>query len=149
MKTFLYVLLVMGVGALTPIQATFNARLGAILKNPFYGTTINFVVGLAALLVLLSALRPAPPSLREVTDIPPYLFLGGVIGVMLVTSLIVTVPKIGAATAIMALVVGQMLISMLIDHNGWLGVPVNPVSASRVSGALLLLAGLYLIQKSA
>lgn len=149
MKTFLYILLVTAVGALTPIQATLNARIGTLLKNPFFGTTVNFFVGLVALLVLLSALRPEVPSLRQVTALPPYLYLGGLIGVMLVTSLIITVPRIGAATAIMALVVGQMLTSILIDHNGWLGVPVNPVSASRITGALLLLAGLYLIQKTA
>ncbi|MEJ2760603.1 MAG: DMT family transporter [Gammaproteobacteria bacterium] len=149
MKTFLYILLVIGVGALTPIQATFNARIGSLLENPFFGTTINFFVGLVAMLGLLAALRPELPSFRQVAAVPPYLYLGGIIGTMLVTSLIVTVPKIGAATAIMAMVVGQMLISILIDHNGWLGVPVNPVSTSRVSGALLLLAGLYLIQKTA
>jgi len=149
MKTFLYILMVIGVGALTPIQATFNARIGSLLNNPFFGTAINFFVGLAAMLVLLAALRPELPSFRQVADVPPYLFLGGVIGTMLVTSLIITVPKIGAATAIMGMVVGQMLTSILIDQNGWLGVPVNTVSVSRISGALLLLAGLYLIQKPA
>ena len=148
MKMFFFILMVMAVGALTPVQATFNARLGTLLKNPFYGTLTNFTVGLAALLVLLSLLRPELPSLRQLTSIPPYLFLGGIIGVMLVTSLIIAVPKIGAANAIMALVVGQMLISMLIDHNGWLGVPEHTISSTRILGALLLLAGLYLVQKT-
>jgi transporter family-2 protein len=148
MKTLLFILLVLVVGALTPIQATFNARLGTLLKNPFYGTLTNFFVGLAAVLLLLSVLRPELPTLKQVTAVPPYLFLGGFIGVMLVTTLVITVPKIGAANAIMALVVGQLLISMLIDHNGWLGVPEHAVSLTRLLGALLLLAGLYLMQKT-
>jgi transporter family-2 protein len=148
MKTLLFILLVMVVGALTPVQATFNARLGTLLKNPFYGTLTNFFVGLAAMLVLLSLLRPDLPSLKQVTAIPPYLFLGGIIGVTLVTTLVIAVPKIGAANAIMALVVGQLLISMLIDHNGWLGVPEHAISSTRILGALLLLAGLYLVQKA-
>jgi len=148
MKTFLLILMVVVVGALTPIQATFNARIGAILHNPFYGTTVNFAVGLVAMLVLLALLRPELPGPKQFTAIPAYLYLSGIIGIMLVTSLIIAVPKIGAATAIMGLVVGQMLTSMLIDQNGWLGVPVHPVSLSRLSGALLLLAGLYLVQRT-
>lgn len=148
MKTFLFILMVMIVGALTPIQASINARIGTLLQNPFYGTLVNFIVGLAAVLILLSLLRPEVPSPRQITAIPPYLYLGGVIGVMLVTSLVIAVPKIGATNALMALIVGQMLISILIDHNGWLGVPENTVTVSRITGAGLLLTGLYLIQRT-
>lgn len=148
MKTFLFILMVMVVGALTPIQATINARIGTLLQNPFYGTLTNFIVGLAGILVLLALLRPDVPSLKQITSIPPYLYLGGLIGVMLVTSLVIAVPRIGATNALMALIVGQMLISILIDHNGWLGVPANTISMSRIVGAGFLLTGLYLVQRT-
>ena len=58
------------------------------------------------------------------------------------------IPRIGATNALMALVVGQMLLSILIDHHGWLGVPVNSLSSARAAGAGLLLLGLYLVQRT-
>lgn len=148
MKTFLFILIVMIIGALTPYQHSVNAQIGAILKSPFYGTLVNFIVGTAALLILLTLLKPDIPSLRQLTSIPPYLYLGGVIGVALVTAIIIALPKIGATNALMAMIVGQMLSSILIDHYGWLGVPENTISLSRLAGAGLLLTGLYLVQRT-
>jgi len=148
MKTFVFILMVMAAGSLTPIQATFNARIGTLLQSPFYGALSNFVVALAVMLVILALVRPDFLSIKQLTSIPPYLYLGGLIGVFLITSLVIAVPKIGATNALMALVVGQMLLSILIDHNGWLGVPVNTISLSRCTGAGFLLAGLYLVQRT-
>jgi transporter family-2 protein len=148
MKTLLFILLVLLVGSLLPIQATINAQVGALLRNPFYGTFVNFLVGTVGVTILLALLRPQLPTLQEVSAVPFYYYLGGLIGIMLVTTLVITVPKIGATNALMALVVGQMLISIIIDHNGWLGVPENAASPSRLTGAALLLLGLYLIQRT-
>ncbi len=148
MKIILYILMMLIVGALLPLQATFNARIGTLLQQPFYATLINFVVGLAAVMILLILLKPDIPSLRQITSMPPYLFFGGLIGVMLVTSVVIAIPKIGATNTLMAILVGQMLMAILIDHNGWLGVQENAISLSRVIGAGFLLTGLYLVQRA-
>jgi len=57
------------------------------------------------------------------------------------------VPRIGAATLLGVSVAGQMLVSLLLDHYGLIGYPVHPVSAWRIVGAALLLAGVWLIQR--
>ncbi len=148
MKIFLYILMMLAVGALTPFQATINARIGTLLQHPFYATLTNFVVGLATVLLLLAVLRPEIPSIKQVSAMPPYLYLGGLIGVLLVTSLTIAIPRIGATNALMALLVGQMVFAVVIDHNGWMGVPENALSLSRVVGAGFLLTGLYLVQRT-
>jgi len=39
------------------------------------------------------------------------------------------------------------MMSVLMDHFGLLGVPVNPVTPAKMLGFLLLLAGVILIRK--
>jgi transporter family-2 protein len=36
--------------------------------------------------------------------------------------------------------------SVLMDHYGWLGIPVNPVSWTKMLGFVLLVAGVLLIR---
>ena len=50
--------------------------------------------------------------------------------------------------SVMALLIaGQMAMSLVMDHYGWLGIPAQPMTLWRVLGAVLLLAGVILIRK--
>ena len=149
MQTLLFTTVALLVGMLLPVQASFNAQLGQLLKHPFYGTVSNFATGLIALVILMLAVRPALPTTQQLASVPAYCYAGGLIGACFVTVVVILVPKIGVANTLLAAVVGQLLISVLIDHFGWLDVPEIPVSFTRLTGSLLLIAGLYLIQKPA
>ena len=54
---------------------------------------------------------------------------------------------IGGATFIALLVAGQMIAALAIDHYGLLGFPVRPLDAWRVAGALLVVAGVFLLAR--
>lgn len=149
MQTLFYTAIALLIGALLPIQGSFNAQLGQILKHPFYGTVSNFVSGLLLLVLLMLAVRPELPTMKQLASVPPYLYASGFIGVCFVTIVVVLVPKIGTANTLIAAFVGQLLISVVIDHFGWLGVPETSISSARIVGSLFLITGLYLIQKTA
>ena len=36
--------------------------------------------------------------------------------------------------------------ALVLDHNGWLGLPTHPISLPRVMGVLCLVAGVVLIR---
>ena len=74
-------------------------------------------------------------------------FTGGVLGVIYVTAVVIAAPKIGAANALAFIVGGQFVAAIIIDHYGWMRLPVTPISLYRIMGIVLLLAGVYLIQK--
>jgi transporter family-2 protein len=59
---------------------------------------------------------------------------------------VVSAPRVGAATLIAALVAGQAVASVVVDHFGWVGFPVHHVSAGRIGGLVLLFAGLLLVR---
>jgi transporter family-2 protein len=57
------------------------------------------------------------------------------------------VPKIGVANVLIAAVAGQLILSLIIDNYGLMGVPKQHISFSRIAGTLLVVAGLYLVNK--
>jgi transporter family-2 protein len=59
--------------------------------------------------------------------------------------MILFVPKIGVASALIAALCGQVILSILLDHFGVLGLQANPASPSRIAGGLLIILGLFLI----
>ncbi len=60
---------------------------------------------------------------------------------------VVLAPKLGAGTLVAAVVAGQMFTSLLLDHYGLIGFPVHSLSLVRFLGAVLVIAGVILIQR--
>ena len=71
---------------------------------------------------------------------------GGIFGAIYIAISILMLPRLGAATVVALIVVGQMIGSLTFDHFGLLGVPQHSVSSVRVAGAALLIFGAVLIR---
>ena len=85
--------------------------------------------------------RPRPTS----STCSWYYLLGGPLGAVYVFSALVLVSQIGAGAVAAATVTGQLTTSVILDRIGFLGLEQTPLSASRVAGVALLLAGTYLV----
>jgi transporter family-2 protein len=72
---------------------------------------------------------------------------GGLLGAAYVLASIVLTPALGAAATVGFFLAGQMAASVAIDHFGLLGAATNEVSSPRILGLLLVLAGVFLIQR--
>ncbi len=149
MNNGILVVITLLIGSIFPFQAVLNSRLGSALNNPLLAAFVSFFTGTCILFVLLLITRVEAPTLKELQDVPGYLYLGGLIGITLIVMYIIMAPLIGVANAIMAAIVGQLIMSIIIDHYGLLNMPVISINPARLLGAGLLLAGLYLIQKKA
>lgn len=147
---YVLILLAIIIGALMPVQAGINAELSRFIKHPYLGAFISFFVGTCAL-TLLTLSRGVPfAELKKLSSAPPYMFLGGLMGALFVGSSIFLIPKMGATIMIAAIVTGQLIMSLIIDHYGLLGLPVNQVTFTRFLGVVLLFVGLMMvIRKSA
>lgn len=147
MNTFLMITLAIIAGGLTALQGAFNANLGKTLSHPLQATLISFTVGTLGTLATLALLRAGLPSLSRLAGIPPYLFLGGLFGALFITATILFIPKIGVASMLVAALLGQMLISLGIDHFGLFGVPVHTASLQRFAGVGFVILGLFLLTR--
>ena len=71
---------------------------------------------------------------------------GGLFGAIFVGTAILMVPRLGAATTLALIVVGQMFGSLTFDHFGLLGLPQQAASPIRMAGAACLILGVVLIR---
>ena len=86
-------------------------------------------------------------KIRNWNTLPWYMLGAGVFGVILYLTINVTLPKLGSTWMVTLIITGQLIIGVIIDHFGWLGVPVHSVSLSRIIGVLALLGGGYMIAR--
>ena len=62
--------------------------------------------------------------------------------------MVLAVQRIGAAVATVAVIFGQLTMSMLIDNFGWLGNASIPFSMSRIGAIICLGIALFFIYSS-
>lgn len=134
-------------GMFLPLQASLNAKMGAVVQNPLLGSLISFLVGTIGLLIYILVSRVPLANLAQAKSAPTFVWVAGLLGAFYVTAIILLVPRLGVALTFGLVIGGQMLVSILFDHFGLLGTPVHPISWMRSLGALLLIAGVLLIRK--
>ncbi|TLX77760.1 DMT family transporter [Labilibacter sediminis] len=147
MVKYIYTLIVIFIGCFLAIQGSINTQLTSYLKHPLQGALVNFVVGAICLVGLNFIFKTQVPDMNAVKAAPWYLFLGGMLGAVFVSSVIFFIPKIGVTTVLAASIAGQLIASSIIDHYGFFGLSVHQISVGKIAGILLLLSGIFLIQK--
>jgi len=128
------------VGIQGPIAGAMGQRVG--------GTASSFIVHVSgAVLSGLLLLVYGGEKIRSWNTLPWYMLGAGFFGLVLYQTINITFPRLGSATMVTLIIVGQLAIGMVIDQFGWLGAQVHPVSPARLLGLGLLLAGAYLISR--
>ncbi len=142
---FLLIALAIVVGALMPVQAGINAQLTRFIQHPYMGALISFTIGTIALSIVTLTQGWPSESIKRLTEAPPHMFLGGLMGALFVASSIFLIPKMGPTIMIAAIITGQLIMSVIIDHYGLLGLPVIQISPVRLLGVALLFIGVFLV----
>ena len=81
------------------------------------------------------------------TAAPWWAWGAGILGGLYIAASAAFGPMIGGATFLALIVAGQMVAALALDHYGLLGFPIRPLDAVRASGALLVVAGMFLLAK--
>ncbi|MGE8146848.1 DMT family transporter [Pseudomonas frederiksbergensis] len=142
-------LLGMIAGAVVPFQSAINANLSRGLGHPLWATLASLLVSLLVLLPIILALRLPLPSLAFISKAPLWMWAGGVFGVCFVALAVMLLPKLGASGFVVLALTGQVMASMVLDHFGLFGLVERQLTLPRLAGALLVVAGVVLIQLSA
>lgn len=127
------------------VQQAVNAGLKGALGSGIWAGFTNFAVGGAAVLAVALVLREPLPTLADAARAPWYGWTGGLLGALYIVGAVFLIPRIGAATMVALIIVGQMLASVAVDHLGALGVAEHPASLPRLAGAALLVLGAVLV----
>ena len=145
MKSLLLLLAVVGGGCI-PVQAGINNLLRRFLGDPMQASLVSFAVGTLALWIYSLVTRQSWPGISEVAATPWWLWIGGLFGTVFVTCTIMLGPKLGAATMTAFMLLGQLAVSVILDHFALVGFPEHPASLLRLLGVAMLFGGAVLVR---
>lgn len=130
-------------GITMAVQGTINSQLSQ--KTSLISTTfIVHIIGTLVALIAVLAWR-APLLNYNWSSVPWYLYLGGVLSVIIVGLVAVSIPKVGVCNATTAIIIGQVSMAVLIDHFGWFGISRLPWSPWQLIGIIFFAVGAKLL----
>jgi transporter family-2 protein len=108
---------------------------------------VSFALGAVLLVVATLVTQRSAAPFVGVAGVPlPVLMAGGCLGAFYVSTAIAAVPRLGTAALAAFVIAGQLITAALIDRFGWLGVEPRELTAGRLVGLVLVLAGALLVR---
>ncbi|MGE5371225.1 MAG: DMT family transporter [Solirubrobacterales bacterium] len=134
-------------GTTMAVQGTMNAALG---KNVgIWGSTLMVhAVGLLTVIAVMVFLGEGLPEMKRWMAAPWYVYLGGLLNVLIIYGVVRAMPVIGVGNATTGIVFAQIMTAVLIDKFGLMGVERFPFRWLDLAGILLLAAGTRILLKT-
>lgn len=134
-------------GALQTCGAAMNGQLYKHMINPWLASAISFAL-ITVFFVAAFLMMPKPlPTTRDIVSMPWWAVVGGLVGAVQVYAGLTLINRVGAGTFMGVTVTSALIMSLLIDHFGWLRVDPHPITLPRALGGLLMVCGVLLIAK--
>lgn len=121
------------------------ASLNNMLAEPLGMFAMSFVVHAIGGVLLILYMKIVCREKLKITGMPWYLYSAGFFGIFLVASSSYCIGVLGVSVMTCISITGQLVISAVIDHFGWFGVPKIPFNVKRIPCFALILAGLIII----
>jgi bacterial/archaeal transporter family-2 protein len=131
-------------GGLVAMQAPINSGLGKSVGS-LPAASFSFAIGLVALVGITFVSGEGFGQIGEVGGLSWYYLIGGLLGAVYVTTVLISVRTLGAGGVTAATIAGQLSMSVLLDQLGILGLAQKQLTPGRVIGVALLAAGVFLI----
>ena len=134
----LMILLAVLGGVLTTLSMVVSSTLGKKI-GLIQSTIIHYIGGLiGGVFILIGLGSKIAPSIAEMSNMPFYIFLGGVIGVMVVYTSNIVIPKIPVVYSTLLMFSGQMLCAIVID-----AIVMGDFSWKKLLGAIIVILGIF------
>lgn len=130
-------------GILVSLQGIFNTRASEHIGLWHTNTLVHGSGFILALIILMAVSKI---SFANIKDVNPFYLLGGVLGVLIVFSVMKGISALGASYAITILIVTQIITNALINYFGIFGEHVITFSWTQILGLLMMIGGIFLYQ---
>jgi transporter family-2 protein len=137
-------------GFFVAVQSRINGEFGVALGHGALAALVSFSSGLVILTIVLAFRKKARQGLTVVWaavrsgELPWWTTMGGAGGAFLVLTQGLSAGVLGVALFTIAVVTGQTLGALVIDAKGWFGALRVPLTVWRVTGAVVVLAGVVI-----
>ncbi len=139
------VLTTIAAGLLVGLQPAANSALSKHVGD--FGAAFVSITISATVIALLLLTAGHPGELKGLGSIKPEQLIGGLGGAAVVTIGLVAVRPLGAGAVVALLVAAQLVMSVIADQFGWLGLRHVSVNAPRLVGLVLVIAGTVLVSR--
>ncbi|AZB41035.1 DMT family transporter [Bacillus sp. FJAT-42376] len=142
MKKIIFYLAALLSGMALTIEGAIYGELGKVigkLESSFY----NFAAG--SILLFILVLFFGKGDLNKTFKVPKWYLLGGLFCVIYLTALIFGIPEVGVGISMIAVIAGQMMASIIIEHFGWLGSVRRRITNKRISAIIIMMIALFFI----
>ena len=129
------------------VQVGMNSQLRKVLQSANLAALVSFTVGTLALIALIFVMRTPMPARDTIAAVPVWAWLGGLLGAFYVATSTIVAAELGATTLLGLALAGQLATALVVDHFGWLGLPENPITWTRIAGVALVGAGVWLVSR--
>ncbi|MRS03943.1 DMT family transporter [bacterium] len=127
-------------------QSTLSSRIGSVIGNFKTGVLMNAIGGLLAMLIFITLLVIKGKGFWQTPGTTlVLLIIAGALGIVIVTGVSFSMQKAGVAVGMATLILGEMILSIIVDAKGWAGAPPIPITWTRIVGILVIAAGIYLL----
>ena len=133
-------------GALVALQPPANASLSKYVGD-FGAAFVSIVISMVIIGALLVTVGH-PERLTGIGSIRLEHVLGGIAGAAIVTVSLIAVRPLGAGALVALLVTAQLVVAMVADRLGWFGLHHVGITAPRVLGIALAIAGTILVTRT-
>ena len=134
-------------GCLSAVVGAILASLGQVIGSAIQATTVLFAIA-TVVMIVYCCLGGSIVKTRKAftTSAPWWIWMGGILGAVIVYGNAWLIPLIGVSAFMMALLIGQLLLSLLMERQGWLGAPKKHISWTQYAGIIIRLAGVFMIK---
>lgn len=134
-------------GAANPFQSATNGQLNKQLHQPVWAGIAVYATGLLGMLVIQAFVRQ-PLPVGEFATVSWWAWLGGLVSIGSTIAGLLLVQKLGAGVFTSLSLTASLVVSVLLDQFGLLGLKQHSASPGRLIGCALLIAGVWLVNRS-
>lgn len=120
-----------------------NSATSRYLGSAITANMIFFLIAFISALLIFILLGDWK-TVNNIKLVPNWLFLSGVISAFMILGSVFLIPRMGAGQFFVLLLSGQILMAILIGHYGFLELPQDSISLTKLIGAGMVIIGAYL-----
>ena len=142
----LVVLIAIAAGSLNPFQAT-NAELYKHWQQPVWTTLWVYLSGLTGILLVQAVVRQSLPEKSAFLAAPWWAWVGGLVSIATTMIGLMYAQRLGSGVFTGLSLTASVLVSILLDHMGWIGFKQHPASPMRLFGGALMVCGVWIVSR--
>jgi transporter family-2 protein len=132
-------------GAANPFQSGSNAALKTQLGQPLWATLWVYATGLLGVLLIQAILRQPLPSGAQASAVSWWAWTGGLISIIATFTGLMLAQKLGSGVFTGVSITASIIVSIVLDHFGLLGLKQHAASPMRILGGVLMVCGVWLV----